>query len=250
MTVSKSAPQNPEKILIIGAYGLIGYGIAQHLIKDGHVVVGLGRNKNTAMRVLTDIQWIIQDVATLNNPEDWGPILKDISVVINCSGALQDGPKDDLEAIHNHAISALAAACNIADIRLIQISAIGASMDASTQFLSSKARGDDAIRNSGAQFHIFRPGLVLAPHAYGGTAMLRMLAAFPIIQPIAMPNAQIQTVSLTDIAHVVSGAISGKIPNTYEGDLVDPIIHPLRDVVFVGTPLARLYPVSPRNQSP
>jgi uncharacterized protein YbjT (DUF2867 family) len=231
MKLVQSVPKTPEKILIIGAYGLIGYGITHHLMEDGHVVVGLGRNKNTAMRVLPDIRWIVQDVTTLKDPVAWDPILKDISVVINCSGALQDGPKDDLEILHNHSISALAAACNTADIRLIQISAIGASLDASTHFLSSKARGDAAIRKSGVKFHIFRPGLVLAPHAYGGTAMLRMLAAFPIIQPIAMSTAQIQTVSLTDIAYAVSGAISGKIPNAYEGNLVDPTIHPLRDVV-------------------
>lgn len=44
-----------RKVLIIGAYGLIGYGITQRLTKEGHQVTGLGRNLQTAQRVAPDI---------------------------------------------------------------------------------------------------------------------------------------------------------------------------------------------------
>ncbi len=153
------------------------------------------------------------------------------SVVVNCSGALQDGPEDDLEATHHHAVSALATACAASDILLIQISAVGARLDATTPFLSSKARGDAAIKESGVRYHIFRPGLVLASNAYGGTAMLHMLAAFPWVQPIASPEAAIQTVALDDVAGAVAAAIAGDTPIGFEGDLVETQAHSLRDVV-------------------
>ena len=36
---------------------------------------------------------------------------------------------------------------------------------------------------------IFRPGLVIAPSAYGGTALVEVcLPSFPIVQPIAYAN--------------------------------------------------------------
>ena len=161
----------------------------------------------------------------------WAPFLSDVDVVVNCSGALQDGPADDLEAVHHHAIAALARACAVTDAKIIQISATGAQLDASTPFLASKARGDAAIQRSGARHVIFRPGLVLAQNSYGGSTLLRMLAAVPIVQPIAKPDAKIQTVGLDDVAEAVSAAVTGKIPDGFVGDLVETHTHSLRDLV-------------------
>lgn len=215
----------------MGAYGLIGYGITKRLEGDGHRVTGLGRNSATAHRVLPGLPWITRDVGALCDVPGWDDVLDGISVVVNCAGALQDGPEDDLEAVHHHAVAALASACAARDIALIQISAVGAEPDASTAFMSSKARGDEAVRSSGAKFHIFRPGLVLAANAYGGTTMLRMLAAFPMIQPIAAPDAIVQTVSLDDVARAVAAAVEGEIPYGFEGDLIEPDTHTLRELV-------------------
>ena len=218
-------------VLVIGAYGLIGSGIARRLMRDGHAVTGLGRDIATGKRVLPDVHWIGGDLRSLTEIDAWRPVLKDIDVVVNCSGALQDGPEDDLEVVHHLAVSAMANACVATKQKIIQISAVGAALDARTVFLASKARGDAAIKSSGAAFHIFRPGLVLAPSSYGGTTMLRMLAAVPILQPIAEPKAQVQTIAIDDLATVVSAAIDGKIPTGFEGDLVEAEIHSLRTVV-------------------
>ncbi|MBU2994362.1 SDR family oxidoreductase [Octadecabacter sp. 1_MG-2023] len=218
-------------VLIIGAYGLIGCGVAQRLLQDGHTIIGLGRDTATGKRVLPDIDWRISDLRSLTDADAWQPFLDGIDAVVNCSGALQDGPEDDLETLQHLAVSALAQGCTSADVHLVQISAAGADVDASTPFLASKARGDAAIQSTGVKHHIFRPGLVLARHSYGGTTMLRMLAAIPLIQPIATPDAKIQTVALDDVAATVSAAFAGKIPNGFVGDLVEDETHSLRDVV-------------------
>jgi hypothetical protein len=71
-----------------------------------------------------------------------------------------------------------------------------------------------------------------------------MLSAFPLIQPIAKPEAKIQTVSLEDVALSVVAAANGKIPSGQEIDLVEPQAHTLREVVkqirhWLGFPPAR-----------
>ncbi len=234
-----------KRILVLGAYGLIGCGITRRLERDGYQVIGFGRDIDTGKRVLPSVSWRSGDLRCLTEESAWRPVLEGIDVVVNCSGALQDGPQDDLEAVHHHAISALAKACVFANVEIVQISAVGAVEGAETPFLASKARGDEAIKTSGVEFHIFRPGLVLAPHSYGGTTMLRMLAAFPLIQPIAMPDAKIQTIALDDVAEVVAAAIAGTIPNGFVGDLVETETHSLREVVrsmrgWLGFPPARV----------
>ncbi|MCF2904904.1 SDR family oxidoreductase [Octadecabacter sp. CECT 8868] len=231
MSTLSSTTRPRMTILVVGAYGLIGSGVAQRLTPDGHTVIGLGRDLSTGKRVLPDIDWRISDLRSLTHTDAWQPFLDGIDAVVNCSGALQDGPEDDLETLHHYAVSALAQACASADVHLVQISAAGADVAASTPFLASKARGDGAIQNSGVIHHIFRPGLVLARHSYGGTTMLRMLAAIPLIQPIADPDAKIQTVALDDVAAAVSAALAGKIPSGFVGDLVEDKTHSLRDVV-------------------
>ncbi|MCK0118909.1 SDR family oxidoreductase [Loktanella sp. F6476L] len=171
------------------------------------------------------------DLRALTEVSAWRPLLKNVDAVVNCSGALQNGPHDDLEVVHHHAVAAMAQACASADVGVIQISAAGAHLHATTSFLTSKARGDAAIQAAGGDHQIFRPGLVLARHSYGGSTMLRMLAAVPLVQPIAMPETKIQTVALDDVAEAVSVALAGNIPSGFVGDLVESEAHSLRQVV-------------------
>ena len=221
----------PRRILVLGAYGLIGADVVRRLLADGCHVTGLGRNSKTAQSILPQIDWIIQDMAGLCDESAWQDLLEHVDIVVNCAGALQESYQDNLDVVHHRAIKALAAACQAMKIGLIQISAVGALEDATTAFMRTKARGDAAIRHSGAEYWIFRPGLVLSPTAYGGTALLRMLAAFPVVQPIAQPDAQLQTVSVFDVANAVSMAARGKIPPNTEYDLVEDHPQQLRQVV-------------------
>ena len=105
------------RVLVLGAYGLIGAGVASRLIAAGHEVTGLGRNGETARRVLPGIDWIIRDMAAMLSPEDWLAAIAGHDAVVNCAGALQDGPRDHLHAIHADAVAALAKACAESGVR-------------------------------------------------------------------------------------------------------------------------------------
>ncbi|GAB4350918.1 MAG: SDR family oxidoreductase [Oricola sp.] len=209
------------RILVLGAYGLIGTGVARHLRGAGHSITGLGRSETVARRVLPEIDWIVQDMTALTSPGVWLPVIEGFDAVVNCAGALQDGPRDRLQAIHSYAVAALAGACASGNVRLVQISAAGASPDARTEFFRSKAAGDAAIRAAGGDFTILRPGLVIAPTAYGGTALLRLLATIPLIQPIAYPASPVRTVSLADLATAVEKAVQGELGSGETIDLVE-----------------------------
>ncbi|MCI5075801.1 SDR family oxidoreductase [Oricola sp.] len=231
MNAPASGPAEPRRVLVLGAYGLIGSGVARHLRAAGHHVSGLGRSDATARRVLPHTRWIIRDMATLLAAADWLPVVEGHDTVVNCAGALQDGPRDQLQAIHADAVAALAEACRQKSVRLVQISAAGVSDQASTSFFRTKAAGDAAIRAAGGDFTILRPGLVLAPTAYGGTTLLRMLAAFPAVQPIALPDTLLRTVSLSDLALAVEKAATGELGTGETIDLVEERPHTLSAIV-------------------
>lgn len=220
-----------KKILVIGAYGLIGSAIAKHLDLIGHGITCFGRNKQVATRIMPNFTWIFGDLRNYTSAQAWNEPLEGIDYVINCAGALQDSGNNSLNDVHNTAISALADACKAQDCWLIQISAVGVDKDASTEFLRSKALGDDAIINSECDYTIFRPGLVLSHTAYGGTQLMRMLSAVPYIQPISNPDTQMQTISASDICNAVMSVISGGVPKGQIYDLIEDEPHRLVAII-------------------
>lgn len=220
-----------RRILVLGAYGLIGSEVCRQLIKGGHSVTGLGRDRATANSVLSDIDWIIRDLSDLCEAQAWLGFLDRFDVVVNCAGALQESYRDDLEVVHSEAIGALVEACKSLDISVVQVSSVGAILNASTPFLRTKAQGDERLRSSGVRYCIYRPGLVIAPSAYGGTALLRMLASFPVVQLIAYADGQVQTVFVEDLALAVLAFVNGDVPSGTECDLVEEQAHSLKELI-------------------
>ncbi len=87
---------------------------------------------------------------------------------------------------------------------MIHISAIGASRDAPTAFARTKAEAEYDLAGRNLDWVILRPGLVLAPAVYGGTAMLRGLAGLPFAMPLVEADARVQVVSVDDVAETVA----------------------------------------------
>lgn len=221
----------PLTILVLGGYGLIGSAVMGRVQAAGHMPICAGRSAETAARVLPGLPFRFCDMSTLTDAALWAPLLEGVDVVVNCAGALQDGPADDLEALHHHALAALGEAATVCGVRVVQVSAAGAVPEASTRFMASKARGDAALARSGAAHVILRPGLVLARGAYGGTLLLRLLAAVPVAQPLALPETRIQTVALEDLADACLIAATGGLPDGSALDLVEEQSHRLEEVI-------------------
>jgi uncharacterized protein YbjT (DUF2867 family) len=188
-------------------------------------------------------------MAQLLAAEHWLPMVAGMDAVVNAAGALQDGPRDRLDAIHRGAVVALVAACEEAGVRrLAQISAIGADLASTNVFFSTKAQGDKVVASSSLEWAILRPGLVIAPAAYGGTALLRALAAFPGFIPAVMARQPIQTVAVADVTEAVSRAVAGSLPPRTAADLVETEARSLADVLvafraWLGLSPARVVPM-------
>ncbi|WP_164657895.1 SDR family oxidoreductase [Tropicibacter sp. Alg240-R139] len=218
------------KAIVLGGYGLIGSACMRALARSGFDVIGVGRSRKVAETVDAKARWIIQDITTISTL-GWHDILTDVDVVVNASGALQDGLVDDLEAIHVTAVSQLAQAATNLPVRVIQISAAGVSEHASTAFFRSKARGDAALMETMQNWVILHPTLLLAPQAYGGTALLRAASAIPLIHPIVLPEAQIQTVYIDDVTAAVVSAAQGDISSGTIADLTETEARSLPELI-------------------
>ena len=222
------------RVLVIGAYGLIGSAVVNDLLAHGVEVVGLGRDTAQASRALPGARWVRADLSALTTIDAWLPVLRDCQpeAVVNCAGVLQHSARDNVFAVQADAISALIAACEALVIRrFVQISAPRAGIDADTAFMRSKGVADAALTASTLDWWVLRPGLVLAPQAYGGSAMLRALAAMPLVIPVVHADCEVQTVAVSDVATATRHCLVGALPAGRRFDLVEATPHTLAEVV-------------------
>jgi len=193
------------RVLVTGAYGLIGSAVLARLRRDRHDLVGGGRAIEEAERRFSYARWVEADFRRLLAPEAWRPLLANTDAVVNCVGVLQDGAGDDVRRVHIEATTALFDACVQAGIRrVIHISAIGAEPDGASTFSRSKAEAEAHLSQLDLDWVILRPGLVLAPAVYGGTAILRGIAAVPVVTPVIGADSRLQVVSVGDVADTVA----------------------------------------------
>lgn len=219
------------RVLVLGGYGLIGLEIVRALYAAGHEVVVLGRSAASGKRLFPVVPWLGADIAGLTRPDAWAGLVAGFDAVINASGALQDGAKDNLARVQDEAIRALITACEQAGVsRFVQISAPGAEPRASTAFLRTKAAADAALRASSLEWTILKPGLVVSAGAYGGMALVRMLAAFPVVQPLVLADARIQTVAASDVARAVLAVLAGEVAPRGDYELVEDGTHSLAEL--------------------
>ena len=231
-------------ILILGGNGFIGMAVSLRLMADGHRVTALGRSVGRASRQHPDIRWQSADLARFKKASDWHDLVHEHEVIVNCAGALQDGLHDDLAATQERAMLALYEASREAGNRkIIQISARLEGAAGKLPFLATKARADQALATSGLDHVILRPALVVGRNAYGGTALVRALAAFPIILPLVHAASPVETVALDDVAEAVAQAVAGGIESGGDIDLAAPVSSTLGEIVathraWLGLPVA------------
>jgi len=220
-----------KRLLVLGATGLIGSAAARAALRHGAVVTGLTRNPRRAASAETGISWVEGDLHRLVTPEAWKPVLTGMDMVANASGILQDAPGEDLDTVHHLAMVSLFEACRDAGIPLAHVSAAGVERGA-TRFARTKKLADDRLQALDFPWTILRPGMVLGPTAYGGSAMARAIACFPFFLPVAFGSSPVQTVSVDDIAEAVVLSLSGKVPARKVYDLVESVPMPFLDLLL------------------
>ncbi|MEA2936332.1 MAG: hypothetical protein QOD74_2978 [Variibacter sp.] len=211
------------RILVTGAYGLIGSAICARLASEGHEVIGVGRNIGVAARRLRNVRWIRVDFGEATTPDAWLPHLSGVDAVVNCVGVLQDAPGNAIRDVHVNGAAALFAACERAGVRrVIHFSAVGANEQRGTDFSNTKGEAEAALRARDLDWVILRPSVVVGRAAYGGSALLRALAAIPFFRPQAPATGELQIVQLDDVASTVLFFLKPGAPARETLEIVGP----------------------------
>jgi len=211
----------------MGAEGFIGRPVAAALRSAGHEVVIGGRPRSRNRSVAP---FVPCDFSRDLDPSDWEGRLTDIDAVVNCVGILREAGDNTFERIHVQGPTALFEACARAGVRrVIQVSALGPPQVG--EYLASKHRGDEALARRDLDWTILRPSLVFSPRgSYGGTSLLRALAALPGMILLPGNGAQrIQPICAEDLGRLVVQLLNNKSGVKQIVEAVGPQSITLRD---------------------
>lgn len=186
-------------VLILGADGFIGRHIAFALRREGWRVLASARRTDRLARMGFDTLCAdLADPAT-HDPAFWAPHLRGVSYIVNAAGLLT-GREAAFEAVHCKAPEALYRA-RPEGMPALLLSAVGID-DADTPFARYRRAGEAVAQRYGVT--LLRPGLVLGDTSYGGSSLLRALAAMPLVMPVVGRGEQVfNPIHADDLAGVI-----------------------------------------------
>jgi uncharacterized protein YbjT (DUF2867 family) len=191
-------------VAVLGANGLIGHALSLDLKRRGVEMRGYARHFSSAQRDALGAAALESSLPSLPQAS-LAKLLEDADLVINTIGILQGADSND---VHCGFVSRLAEVCAASEKLLVHISIPGQEQDDHTLYSRSKREGEHALMESGAPYVILRPGFVVAPAAYGGSALIRALAALPFDLPHREKQSPFAATAIADICETVARIIT------------------------------------------
>ena len=224
-----------QSIVVLGGTGFLGTRLVARLIKDGHQVTVLSRDREQHKHLL------VLPGLTLENCDVYAEAylserFRGKDVVINLVGILNErgfGGSGFRRAHTELTRGVLQAARSAGSARLLQVSALKAAPDAPSYYLSSKGEAEQLIRDSGAalDWTIFQPSVMFGPGDTFLNRFARLLGSAPGVLPLARPNARFQPVFVDDVVDAMLRSLRGGAASRQTYQLGGPQIYTLREVV-------------------
>lgn len=187
-------------ICVIGGSGFVGRHLCRQLAAQGYRVrvPARDRERAKALILLPTVDVVVADV---QDPAALAATVKGCDAVINLVGVLHDARgKRGFNAAHVELARKVVAACRANNVRrLLQMSALGAALDAPSAYLRSKGEAERIVLESGLDVTIFRPSVIFGPD----DSFLNLFACLARVLPVialASPGARFQPVYVDDVA--------------------------------------------------
>jgi NADH dehydrogenase len=238
------------RVLLLGGSGFIGRHVAEQLVREHHSVVIPTRRHERTRADLLPLPTVDLVAADIHDDDALETLLAGCDVAINLVGILHSRPGrpfgPDFAKVHVELPRRLAGACARLGVRrLLHMSALGAAEDAPSEYLRSRAAGEQAVRRAGStvELTVFRPSVVYGPgdHFLGLFARLQRLMP---VMAVGMAHARFQPVWVEDVARVIALAVTAREANGQTFELTGPEVFTLRELIaFAGEASGHARPI-------
>lgn len=184
-------------IFVTGATGFVGGHLVEDLLLRGMKLRCLVRSeekgRSLAARGIGVVRGDISDAASIKGvlgPEDF---------VVHLVGIIEEKGPATFRAVHTEGTANLTAEAKRAGVtHFFYQSALGADRNSWSGYLRTKAEAEDIVKQSGLDYTIFRPSLIIGPWDGFTRKILDMLKLSPVIPIPGEGGARFQPVYIKD----------------------------------------------------
>jgi NADH dehydrogenase len=213
--------------LILGGAGFLGRHLAAELARRSVEVTVPSRRRERAKHLIV-LPAVDVVEADINAPGVLERLARGRDAVINLVGILHG----NFERAHVELPKAIVAACRASGVpRLLHVSALGAAPDAPSEYLRSKARGEQVVLGAeGLAVTVFRPSVVFGPEDRFLNTFACLARYLPVLA-LACPQARFQPVYVGDVARAIAKALDEPEAHGKRYDLCGPREYTLKALV-------------------
>jgi len=228
--------QAGKVVTVFGGSGFLGRHLVQRLAHAGWTVRVAVRYPTDAafLKPQGDVGQIVPMRCDIRKDEEVVLALNGADLAINLIGILYEKGASTFQALHADGAGRIARLAKSLGVpALVQVSAIGASKDSTAAYASSKAEGEEQVRQAFPEAVIIRPSLVFGPqdgffNLFG--AMARFSPALPLI---GGGLTKFQPVYVGDVAEAIVKAATDPKQAGKTFELGGPTVYSFRQLLEI-----------------
>ena len=214
------------RIAVTGGTGFVGSAIVSGLLEKGHEVTVLARKAPDGSK---EVRYSRGNVV---NGEGLADLLEGKDALIHLVGIIREVGDNTFDRVHRQGTeNVVRAALDAGTAKLIHMSALGTRPDGVSHYHRSKWAGEQAVRNSGLDWTIFRPSIIYGPSDSFINMLAGMIRRSPVIPVIGGGQNLMQPVFVGDVARAFSEAVSAPWSSGMTYELGGPDVLKFKNIV-------------------
>ena len=224
----------PLSICILGGTGFVGSQLCGRLVRDGHALRVLTRNRDRhrELLVLPGLELV---AANVHDPAVLAEQFRGRDAVVNLVGILNERGRSGagFRAAHAELARKVVAACRSAGVRrLLHMSSLRAGPDAPSHYLRSKGEAERIVREESGPiaWTIFQPSVIFGAADRFMNRFAGLLRLLPLL-PLARADARFAPVYVGDVVEALARALGEPSTQRAAFQLCGPQVYTLRELV-------------------
>jgi NADH dehydrogenase len=204
----------PKLVTIFGGSGFVGRYIARRMAKEGWRVRVAVRRPNEAIFVKPygSVGQVEPILANIRDDASVQSACAGADAVVNCVGTFDKGGRNNFDAVQAEGAGRIARLAKAAGVsQLVHISAIGADVNADSQYARTKGEGELLVNKAFPNAVILRPSIIFGQEDRFFNRFAGMAKISPII-PLIGGSTKFQPVYVDDVAQAAVKAALGNVP--------------------------------------
>ncbi|MFK0686953.1 complex I NDUFA9 subunit family protein [Mesorhizobium sp. IMUNJ 23033] len=216
--------QTPKLVVVFGGSGFVGRHVVRALAKRGYRIRVPVRRPDLAghLQPLGNVGQIQPVQANVRVRWSVDRAVQGADHVINLVAILHESGRQKFGAVHEFGSRAIAEAARSVGAGLTHISALGADLNAQSDYARTKALGEKAVLETIADAVIFRPSINFGPEDAFFNRFASMARYSPVLPLLGGGHTKFQPVYVGDVAEAVARSVEGKVEGSRIYELGGP----------------------------